>query len=98
LLSSISLNKKQFHQYQKKQTITSDLKSLNTKDHETNDVGNPGAHFGQAHQGGSVKPVNEIPTFLVSLFRKAKRVLVMITVKNQCRVSAVQKSLTHFKT
>jgi hypothetical protein len=29
----------------------------------SNDVGNPGANFEQAHQGGMVKPVNEIPTF-----------------------------------
>ena len=53
----------QFHQYQQNKQPHLTSNHWTQKGHETNDVGNPGANFGHAHQGGRVKPVNEIPTF-----------------------------------
>ena len=42
------------------QTMTSHLKSLNTKMSTTYDAGNPGPGLGQAHKCGGIKPVNGI--------------------------------------
>ena len=53
---------KQFFQYKKQRTITSDLKSLNTKKTTTHGVRKPCPGLGQAQQCGGVKSSNGVPT------------------------------------